>query len=85
MEGEAKEGRQGHLSRRRWRPGPGRASPPDAPTRRPADPTSPPEEGTGVVQYARRVQQRSGTVPVGRCEGEREAAPHADGMAGDWS
>jgi hypothetical protein len=26
MEGEGKEGRQGHLSRRRWRPGPGRAS-----------------------------------------------------------
>jgi hypothetical protein len=26
MEGEGKEGRQGHLSRHRWRPGPGRAS-----------------------------------------------------------
>jgi hypothetical protein len=62
-----------------------RLSPPDAPMRRPAALASPPEEGTGAVHYVRHAQQRSGTVPAGRCEGEREAAPHADGTAGDWS
>jgi hypothetical protein len=50
-----------------------RLSPPDAPTRRPAAPASPPEEGSGAVQYIRRAPQRSGTVPAGSCEGEREA------------
>jgi hypothetical protein len=62
-----------------------RLSPPDAPTRRPAAPASQPEEGSGAVQYVRRAPQCSGTVPAGSCEGEREAAPHTDGTAGDTS
>jgi hypothetical protein len=80
-----KQGGQAHLSRRRWRPGPGRAS--LLPTlRRDGQLPRHHRQRREAAQYSTSAACRSSRELFRRgAEGEREVAPRADGTTGDAS